>query len=159
MKRMGGSPVALKLIIPLALLGACGDYGPLHPEYRPTGAYDLRESPDVSLPYPFPILGSTDNVSHSLLGETLTFTADGVVTRVRTIQRILNGKDSTYTIELQQEYRMWGDSIEVGRSPLCGATEYCIGNDAGRISVDGIELRSPSLQTGQRPPRARYLRR
>jgi hypothetical protein len=48
---------------------------------------------------------------------------------------------------------------EVGRFSPCGATEYCIGNDAGRISVDGIDLRSPSLQRGQWPLRARYLGR
>jgi hypothetical protein len=147
-----------KLFVPLVLLAACTDDAPMHPTVLPTGVYALGESPDISLPLPFPILGLTGRVSHSLLGETIMFGAPGRVTRVRTIHRVLDGEESTYTMEFEQEYQIWGDSIELGRFTPCSANEYCIGNDAGRISVDRIELRSPSLQTGSWPPRAVFRR-
>lgn len=150
-RRSKRQPTAL--LLPLLAL-ACRSDAVMDPTPPVHGTFVLAQIDGE--PSPYALAGYAS--SASLLSESLRFAPSGQVDRIRTIRQVQNGEEQVRTESHRQEFRLWGDSIEIGRFDLCSPTEFCIGNDGGRVTSDGLSLRSPSHQTGQQRPEVLYRR-
>ena len=106
------------------------------------GGYYLERVSDNQLPFVFSVSASE---RYSLLGESLYFDGKGVVSRTQGVryENTETGQVRTDNTTVSANYRVNGDSIEIGRFSPCPINALCIANDAGLIEVGRLLVRSP----------------
>jgi hypothetical protein len=86
-------------------------------------------------PVPASLGGST-----SVLWATLTLDVAGTAIRVDHIKSVFQNNSSENTYTTRAEYRVRGDSIEIGFFKPCPPGVLCIGNTLGMIADSSVAL-------------------
>ena len=94
-------------------------------------------------PLPLLVLASPSD-RRSLLAENLTFDSFSTLTLVTTIRidKPLTGSSTTTANRVTRQYRITGDSIEIGSFTPCPPNSGCVANDKGTITDGNIYLSS-----------------
>ena len=86
-------------------------------------------------PVPVNLGGST-----TIVWATLTLDVVGNATTVDHSRSVFQGDSSENTVALRRQYRVRGDSIEIGSFTPCPLGVDCIGNSLGALSDSSIAL-------------------
>ncbi len=78
--------------------------------------------------------------SNSVLWATLTLDAAGNAVNVDHIKSVFQNNASENTYSLRREYRIRGDSIEIGSFKPCPPGADCIGNQLGVVADSTVAL-------------------
>lgn len=140
MRRDRGAFRLCRLLSVASIFIACDEdaTGPGHPL---ADTYVLEQVNGAALPY----WQSSENVRPvAWLAETLAFSPSGEVVRVRTLQLRLEGRDTTFTEVLEQQYRVEGSDIQIGQIPCPPDFASVCLRDRGTLTEDGLELEAYS---------------
>ena len=100
------------------------------------GNYYLERVDNVSLPVVF---SASASERYQLLWENLYFDGNGVVTRTQRVdyENTVTGEKRSSESSVTAEYRVKGDSIEIGSFTPCPINALCVANDLG-VVADGV---------------------
>jgi hypothetical protein len=120
-------------LIALALTTGCHDTIAPPPSTPRAGLYVLESV--NGQPVPASLGGGT-----SVLWATLTLDVTGTAIRVNHTKSVFQNSSSENTYSIRAEYRVRGDSIEIGFFKPCPPGVLCIGNTLGMIADSSVAL-------------------
>lgn len=129
---------AAGLCVGLTFLTACGD--PTAPqEASLTGAYTLSAVDGAPVPA---LLNESNGFRYLLVSDFLDFDGNGSLHRVRVIrhENTLTSEVTIYSNSFTQDYRVRGDSVEIGTFIPCPPNAFCVRNELGTFTTEQIIL-------------------
>lgn len=121
-----------------ASLMACGD--PTAPaEAALEGPFSLKSVNDTPVPV---VVSTSGDVRQLLTSDHVTFDGKGSVNRTRVIrhENIASGQVTIYSHSFTQDYRVRGDSVEIGSFIPCPINALCAPNEVGTFAANEVVL-------------------
>jgi hypothetical protein len=121
-----------------ASLIACAD--PTAPaEAALEGSFSLKSVDDGPVPA---VLGTSGDVRYVLVSDHVTFDGEGSVHRSRVIrhENVVSGQVTIYSNSFTQDYRVRGDTVEIGGFVPCPINALCVPNEVGTFASNEVVL-------------------
>lgn len=128
-------------LVVLAAVAACSDA--TAPAERRLEGYFVLATVDEARP---PVLVSTSGTSkYFLVTDNLGFDGKSEVGRHRVIreENTTTGQVTVYSNSFTQDYRVRGDSVEIGSFTPCPPNALCVANERGTFTENRLELKVP----------------
>ena len=130
----------LQLVVVAAAAACTSD--PVGPAERRLEGYFVLAAVDEARP---PVLVmSTEQANYFLVTDNLAFDGEGEVDRYRVIRQenTATGQVTVHSNSFTQDYRVRGDSVEIGTFEPCPPNALCVANERGAFTSARLQLNS-----------------